>query len=273
MKTKYFITLISLFLMFSSCREESSVQTFPLNDFKQIPVPIINSPEHDSVRARSGSWFSVAIADGKLQIGRDVYEPKLEYSLPEGKLISIDQGEFGGGLYYKPNDTTKRNFFVTIDGKHKTVIANPWDGGLMDEESVLKNYGHPFLIKNGNVRYIFPYQDSISVIEGLAHKSLRTGMIYSLKFKNNNFILANPYYFRDFPIVITIFNNKIYVLTEKSLFVVDKSSRKQVFSNMFWYGLDPNSIAVKDERNIYVGMRGGYAKINFPLKKVAFINA
>ena len=42
---------------------------------------------------------------------RDRYNPVFKFPITEGTLLAINKGEWGGGLFFKPNDSTK-NYYV-----------------------------------------------------------------------------------------------------------------------------------------------------------------
>ena len=91
------LTLVAILFRFSGL-----AQVYSQNDFKETAVPHFQSNEWFRLDTSSKNFFSVSIIDGHLQI--TAYKPSAinEYSLANGKLLAINGGEWGGGLYYSP---------------------------------------------------------------------------------------------------------------------------------------------------------------------------
>ncbi len=58
--------------------------------------------------------------------------------------------------------------------------------------------------------------------------------------------------------------------TMANFYVLKDFQKEMLFSNLFWMGLYPNSIAVMDEQNVFVGMRGGITQLDLVAKKLKF---
>lgn len=249
-----------------------SAQTFSTKDFKKIPLPILESKELYKLNNRSDQAFEVAIVKGKLQITKYIYSATIAYTLPEGKLLGINQGEFGGGLYYKPNDTTLNQLYVNDQSRPLNTKGDSFRGGLMMTRSnptnkLIKN---TFLIKAGNINKIFTYRDSLYTIEGLAHLSLSYGAINKLQIKGDSVKGSLALKFDDAPMQLAIYRDNIYLATLKRFYIIHNWQKELLFDNLFWSYLYVNSIAIKDQQHIYLGMRGGYAMINAKNKTLSF---
>ena len=73
--------------------------------------------------------------------------------------------------------------------------------------------------------------------------------------------------FDDAPEAFTIYGNKLLIATHRNFYVVENFKKELIFENTFWSSLYPNSIAVVDNENIYMGIRSGLVKLDLTNKK------
>ncbi len=262
--------LLTCLLLFETLSIKA--QNIPLADFFERPIPILGSDELYKLNNRTGQEFKVSLANGKLQIEKFVYTSNLEYSLPEGKLLGINQGEFGGGLYYRPNDTTLNELYVNGQKRTLNIKGDPFSGGLMvlPNNPVNKLIKGAFLIKNGNIEKIFSLNDSLYVMEGLAHMSLHFGAFDKITIKGDTVAGSTILKLDDAPAAFDIYNNVIYVATLSGFYTVHNWKMEMIIDKLFWSFLGPTSVVVKDPQHIYVGMRAGYAIVNVETRKLRF---
>lgn len=248
-------------------------QTYSLSDFEKCEIPKPDSKEWYDFNHASSKEFVFTLNTGKIQITKYKYVPHKEFNIPNGKLISVNMGEFGGGLYYKPKDTTKTVF---INGKNSNDIKPRWFGGLDVPKSnpitnILKGAK---LIQSGNIEFVFRFNDSIRLLGGLAHMTLNSGSIQTLSYNNNSFIISKASSLKDAPSAMYVFKNNIYLAGNKGFYIIDKNLKiKTIFDDLFWYGLYPTSVLVIDRQTVYVTIRGGYVKINPENKKLILYKA
>ncbi|OKS86061.1 hypothetical protein [Mucilaginibacter polytrichastri] len=239
----------------------SNAQSVNLKDFEEVPLPILESKELYQLNNRLNQEFAVSIVKGQLQINKSVYSPTIEYDLPQGKLLGVNHGEFGGGLYFKPNDTTKKQIYVNVQLHSLNTKADPFLRGLMipsanPTNKLIKN---TILIKNGNINKIFTYKNSLYIMESLAHMGLSYGAIHKLQVGADSIKGSLAIKFDDAPMQLSVYKENLYVATLKRFYIIRNWQKELLLDNLFWSYLYPNSIAVKDEQHIYIGMRGGYA--------------
>jgi hypothetical protein len=238
-------------------------QSYSLLDFEECSIPKRDSPDWYKLNHATDKEFYVIVDSGKLVISKSYGNESVEYSLSNGKLIGIDMGEFGGGLYFKPIDSNLTKIFV--NGKDGSKIQPDFLGGLMVPHSnpvnqKIKNF---FLLKSGNVSSVLSFNDSVYFLGGM--QNLGLGAAFKLSNENDSFFISKKVDFYDAPLAAATSDHFIYIATENSFCILDQYlNKKLLFENLFWHGLYPNSVAVLDDRNIYVGMRGGYVKINIP---------
>jgi hypothetical protein len=215
-------------------------QDYKSSDF--VEVPLLPRAGSDEWRALNHSQNSVRveIINGKLKFSKPPRKQTLETysSLPieGGKLLATDRGEWGGKIEFISDQT-----------------------------------GKPLLIKEGNVISIFNHNGSIYFVEGLAHIAVNRGAMYRLERKSNDqFVFTKLFDFDDAPEMVTVSYGVIYIASHAGLYVVQDLKSKKIFSDTFWSSLYPNSMVVLDPKNIYIGIRGGYAKVNVPEERIQF---
>lgn len=263
MKKLLFVVTFSLLL--SYCNG----QFFNENDFAEMPPPAISSPEWYKLN-NPNKEISVALIDGKIQFSKFIYTSSIKYNVPGGKLLAVDMGEFGGGLYYQSNDSSKKMFY--INGIPGGLKNDPFRSGLWipEDNPVSKLIQNHLLLKNGNVKFIFSYRDTTYFLEGFSHMSFNYGALYKIGLSNDSFFVAKVIDFKDAPMAMTVFHDTILIATYKGFNIVKGYDKELVFEKLFWSGLYPNSLVAIDEKSIYVGIRGGYVKINLPKKEFHF---
>jgi len=211
---------------------------------KYIPEKDLNIPSDfvESIIPESGSkeWyelnhsryeFEVKMINNKLKVNEYKWNINSEVSklkISNGNLVGIYQGEWGGVLLFVPNDTTQDT--ITI--------------------------------KKGTIKFIFSYRNGIYFIEGCAHMGTSIGALYKIDTIDNKFLYSKILDFEDAPEAYTIYKDKIFIASHESFYVVQDFKKKLVFSKTFWCSLYPNSIAVIDESNVYIGIRSGIIKLD-----------
>lgn len=180
--------------------------------------------------------FDVKIIDNKLNIEKVKERNTAELKIDSGNLIGINRGEWGGKLSFIPNDKDKKEIEI----------------------------------KEGNIKFVFEFNDKIYFIEGLAHLSYSGGAIFELKKDGENFSYENIMKFDDAPEAFTIYGNKLLIATHRNFYVVENFKKELIFENTFWSSLYPNSIAVVDNENVYMGIRSGLVKLDLTNKNITF---
>ncbi|MFD0751572.1 hypothetical protein ACFQZS_15575 [Mucilaginibacter calamicampi] len=230
--------LTILFFSAIFCLNTSKAQTFfeLQSNFTQIDLPKYPSKVAVSLN-HSNNEFEVAINKGKLTIIKKGNEnTNCNLKLSNGTLVGIDNGEWGGQLLFKPNDGKKKNIEV-----HK-----------------------------GNIKFIFRYRDKIYFIESLAHLSISEGALFQLIPAKNGFSTTKLIDFGDAPLAFTIFNNKFLIATYDNFYTVSNFKKQLVVEKAFWDGLYPNSLAVLNDKDVFIGMRGGVAMLDLTTGSLKF---
>lgn len=201
------------------------------DNFSEYPIPKVESKEWFDL-IHSQDCYAVKKDNGRLIVEKTSYYKKdSELEIVGGKLIGENKGEFGGALYFQPKE---------------------------DKEKIVK-------IKFGNVVDIFKFQNKIYFTEG----SGIWGSLYELK-KDSVFTYKKIESFGDALEALTIFNDIIYIVSYHGFYKVVNQEAILIFRNQFWSNLYPNSVAVFDEENVFIGMRSGIARLNLVKKTVNF---
>ncbi len=127
-----------------------------------------------------------------------------------------------------------------------------------------------FLVKSGNIKRIFTYKDNIYTMEGLAHLSLNFGEFDQINVWGDSIVSSSVLDFDNSPEAFDIYDDAIYLATSNNFYIVRNWKKELVFKKLFWGDLYPNSVAVKDNHHIYIGMRAGYAMIDADSKEITF---
>lgn len=200
------ISLFSISLCFG--------QSYSLNDFEECKIPELNSKEWSEFNQSTDKEFVFSLYSGKIQVSKYKYVPYTEFHILIGSLIGVDMGEWGGGLYYRPKDSTK-TFFV--NGKNGKNILPKFFGGLMipDRNPINKVIKDCKLIQSGNVRFVFGFKDSIYLLRGLAHGGLNFGSLWTLRCNSDSFFISKTLNMEDAPSAMCIYEDCIYIAGNK----------------------------------------------------------
>lgn len=204
-------------------------------EFKETVPPKVESKEWYKLNY-STSEFKVKISNNKLKIEKNTKSKECKLKTTSGTFLGNDRGEWGGQLTFAPNDS--------------------------GQEAIK--------IKEGNIKFIFQFKNKIYFIEGLAHLGTNGGAIYRIDATKNGFPYKKVIDFDDAPEAFTIFKDKLLIATYKGFYVVKDAKKQVVFKNTFWEGLYPNSIAVVDDQNVFIGIRSGIVKLDLTTKSLKF---
>lgn len=228
-----YLLILSLLLSVTAYTQE--VLDFP-SQFVETVLPDADSDEWSKVN-QSRKEYSVAIVNRQLEVRlRAEYPYTCELEVDGGKLVGNNRGEWGGELLFRPSDAQKKD----------RVVAK------------------------GNIHHILTYNGKLCYLEGLAHLGLDYGGLYELKKRGNSYKSEILIDLHSSPYAYAIYQNKLIVAASHRLFVINDFLVEFIFDDLSWWGFYPNSVAVLDEENVFVGMRGGVAKINLKEKKIVF---
>jgi hypothetical protein len=204
-------------------------------DFIETTPPKVGTSEWYLLNY-SQNEFGVNIVKGQLIINKVDEINRCELKIPTGTLIGTDKGEWGGVLTYYPSDTS---------------------------EAITQ-------IKRGNIKFLFLFKDKIYFIEGLAHLSSSKGALYELVTVNDHFTYNIKLDFDDAPEAFTIYKDKFLIATHENFYIVENFKKELIFKKTFWSSLYPNSIAILDDRNVFLGIRSGIVKLDLVNRTMKF---
>ena len=231
-KTTFFLLVILNLFILSCCAQTEVI--IPKEFIETVP-PKAGSNEWYPLN-NSRNEFGVKIIDEKLEIQKVNEVNECELNISNGKLVGINRGEWGGKLTFVPADTTKNSMEI----------------------------------KGGNIKFIFTFKDKIYFIEGLAHMGYSGGAMYELYTKNNKFTYNKLVDFDDAPEAYTIYQDKLLIATHEYFYIVKDFQKELIFQNTFWSSLYPNSIAVFNDKNVFIGIRSGIVKLDLITKTLKF---
>ena len=232
LKKNIFHLVFGLFSIFI-CSAQNKIE-IP-KEFKKTTPPKVWSDKWYALN-NSKNEFKVEIKNAKLQITKTKERNECELKIDNGTLKGIDNGEFGGQLTFVPDDKTKKEIKIS----------------------------------RGNIKFLFSLKDKIYLITGLAHMGYSAGAISELIINGDNFSVKKIIDFDDAPQAFTLYKDKLFIAGEKSFYVVTDLKKKAFFKDVFWEGLYPNSIAVFNNENVFVGLRSGIVKLNLTKKILIF---
>jgi hypothetical protein len=205
------------------------------SEFIETNPPTPSSREWSQLNF-SQNEFAVNNVKGHLEVKKTHEIDSCSLDIPKGKLKGIDHGEWGGELVFIPNNKSH----------------------------------HIINIKDGNIKFLFKFRDSIYFIEGIAHGETSAGALYRLTATNNKFTYEEIIDFDDAPEAFIIDQNRLLIATHENFYVVQNFKKQLIFKKTFWTSLYPNSIAVINDENVFLGMRGGIVKIDLVKKSFIF---
>lgn len=207
-------------------------QQYKTDDFSEVMPPKYPTKEWLELN-RAPLSFKVVIVNNVLAISKATERHQTQLDVEGGTLIGINRGEWGGVLLYKNRVSTDT-------------------------------------IKGGNIVKIFKFQNQIYFLEGLAHMSFNSGSLYKLNKQSNKFSYDKVLDFEDAPESFTILNDKIFVAGFGNFYIVKNEKCETIFKGMFWESLYPNSVAALNDNEVYLGIKGGYVKLNISNKTLKF---
>lgn len=227
-----------ILLLFPICFYGFSQEIKIPDNFVEASIPKLYSGDWDSLNHSKDIYLGKQNKE-ELIIEKKGKGERSELEIEGGKLIGIDEGEWGGALYFR-----------TKNLQEKLIVIQP-----------------------GNTVDILKFKNKIYFIQGLSHMGISDGALYELKRIKNKFTCIKVTDFDDAPAAITSFQNKILIISHKNFYEINTEESNKVtkiFENQFWESLYPNSIVAFDERNIFVGMRSGILKVNIIDKTINF---
>lgn len=238
-------------------------QSLTKEDFIEIEPPAKGTSEWVKLNHNTEKPIKVLIDRGilKLELTKETYGDT-HCQLPNGFLLSKNGGEFGGGLFYKPNDKTIKQIIVNGEIINKRVRPN-YNNLISESIKETEKELEYFSLPGGNINSFFKFKDTLYFTNGLAHMGFNHGALTKLNiFQKDEFSIVKVLDLEGAPMSETIINDTIIFVTHDGLLVVKEFQKIINLKKQFWSSLYPNSVAYLDEKNLYIGMRGCYAKID-----------
>lgn len=175
---------------------------------------------------------------------------------------SAEVGVFKGkeGVVFKRPKWRYHYFFEWNDGKIEV-----WNRGEFGGEV---NFIHPGLlmdtvvISNLNVVSVFRFKGEIYLLSGLLHMQDHGGAIHKFIQEGSTFRLKKIVELQSAPAAMTIYKDQLLIACHENFTLLKDWKKAWEISNTMWSSLYPNSVAAINDEEVYVGYRGGYAKIS-----------
>jgi hypothetical protein len=248
-----------------------SAQSVSLTDFEETEIPAPYTTAWYPLNSAKNN-FKVSLINGKLSVAKIRRVDQTEYDLKDGKLFPIDNGEFGGALYYRPTDTTIKQIYVNGQLQAKIVPSGKWLPGLLMEykEAKHKALNGAIYLARGNFQQVFGYNGGDYIASGTTHMRLFSGNFSKITKDENGFTITSVLDLEDCPMAFDFYKNSMYLATYSTFRVIKNWKDRTIKQDLFWETLNPNSVAVKDPKTIYIGFRGGYVRLNSNTGEIKF---
>jgi hypothetical protein len=253
------------------CGFSSYAQIYSEKDFVKIPLPNDKSAEWYQLDTSRDKSFSVSIVKGKLYIYENIYTSIKTCQIPDGLFLGIDIGEWGGSLIYKPSDTTRKVFYVNGKAVELNQKVPSFKMFISNNDPMIKLITKSYVpITGPNVRLLFPWRNKLFFTVGDDEIMMNLASLYQLQIKGDSITYAKLFQIHDIPHAVAIYHKALYMATFRGFYKITNQKIEKLFDKLSWFGFNPNSVAVRNEKNIYVGMHNGYAKINLRTKQIVF---
>ena len=224
-----------IFVLLLWCRVLSSAgQTYAPASFHETPPPTVRSAAWSKLNYAPG--YAVKNVNGKLVVGKSTEQPSTQLQTADGTFLGRDHGEWGGQLLFQPK--AKRS--------------------------------KPIAVKEGNIRLIFQANGQVYFIEGLAHGSENTGTLYQVTGEAPAFTWVKLADFDDAPEAFAVVGTDVYIAQFHGFTILRNLQKEVILERAFWSSLYPNSVAVFNNDEVCIGIRGGYVRLNTRTKALQF---
>ena len=231
-----FVFFFSITMLFTTlCFGQQRIVLPP--DFIETIPPEVHSDEWVRLNHSSGNAFRVKVDDNELLDIRRIRERRASVlEISNGTLYGFIAGRGGGLLIYIPSSDPNKRIEM------------------------------PFY----NVLSIFQYNNHICILVAVGFWNATGAMLRLNIGEDNTLEYEKVIEFDGVPSAYTIYNDKLLIVAGNSIYRINDFQKERIFEYTFWDGLAPNSIAVIDEQNVFVGMRGGVARVNLEKQTMTF---
>ncbi len=261
-------SIILITFLLSSLATQAQ-EDYSISDFSPISL---NSVFDSSWSKLNSSNYSIEVykISGKIKFRKFNHTKyKIVDALP-GRFISINRGEFSGGLFFKPIESkldsiTCNNLKVTIVDTNSNILfmkpANPLRKMILGYANLMR----------GNFKEFLKFGGELYVLSGLSHLSINEGAIHKISVQNSNFIIEEVINLENEPYAYKILKKSVLLACDNKLYKITKDLKYETILNKtLWEGLEPTSLEVYKKKLIYIGITGGFVTVNLTNKSVNF---
>jgi len=194
------------------------------------------------------------LPEGFEEVKRNEYENSmLNYVSSYDKTFYLENRE-GRIVVYEDIIFDKKPEIILSDGKLEGRTTGICGEGFL-EFTPNKNPDTTIVLTNSIISFIFEYlDDNYLVTYGPTEDRLHFGTLEKIERKEGRFIFHEIHRFTSVPLVYSVYNEKLIILTSNKLTIFENGKKKELFKDEIWNNNKPNSICVIDERNVYLGM-------------------
>lgn len=120
------------------------------------------------------------------------------------------------------------------------------------------------------MRSIFQLQQQVYFLEGLTHLGIASGALYRIAGRAPAFTVVKVVDFADAPEAAAVVGNDLFIAQFQGLTVVRNGQAEVLLARAGWAGLYPNSVAALPDKAVYIGLRGGYERLDRQRKRLMF---
>lgn len=248
---------IRLFILCLLLASKIEAQELSRKDFERVSILSINDTMILNL-ASYGKPIYVYKDSNQIKFKCGVRNSIIEYPINYGLLSGIDRGEFGGGLYYRPNNRNSDSFIVNNNNK-PFLKEGQCDLFIKPTSPICKKLEGSVKVISDNVKSIFTFKKELYVMCGLMHLSTSLGTLYKLNYDTSGIQYTEFLNLGEAPFVHQVYNGSIYLLLDTKFCKLKSDfSYEVISSNMIWNSLNPNSLEFGDSNTVFIGVQGGF---------------
>ncbi len=218
----------------------------------------------------SDSAFSPQALSGAKTYLKEVFERiEVKQLANERNTIKLHKDIVGvfpsdEGIVFKERIVQYDSFNLKVkNGFYECANYGEWGGFLKFIPS--DSHQDTIEIFKPHINFIFHFNDNDYILQGGRH----IGMISKISKIGNNITCDSILAFGTFPSAMTIYKDRIIIAGPEGFCVIRDLNLEFEIPNQL-LDFDPNSIVAIDANNIYVGMKGGYARFSLITKSVNY---
>jgi len=226
---------------------------------------------HLSLQVSSTNWMDNNSIRPQVNIGKKIYDQNQFVELASSDVESYNENydfpeiavhfKYGHLVFSEPG--YKSAFFELSDGKLEGIPVSYGVGLCFIPDNVKLDTVE---ILKFPIRFVFRFKGKIYFLAGV-----HGGIMFELTREKGKFTFAEILHFDTTPQALAIYKDKILIAGGQGLTVIENFETVNIEVDKYSVLWSPNSIAVKNEDEVYVGMRNGaYSKLSLNSKQIQY---